>query len=110
MLPLEVGQIGEGIMRLVGVHLARNIGATKLAMSIGALALIASAMPTQAVAATCTHTGFIRDGIDLTAALINPHDVSGDVDATGCEIGVYYSSGVHGHVENANVHGARYFG
>jgi hypothetical protein len=97
-------------MRLVGVHSARNIGATKLAMSIGALALIASAMPTQAVAATCTHTGFIRDGIDLTAALINPPDVSGDVDATGCEIGVYYSSGVHGHVENANVHGARYFG
>jgi len=97
-------------MRMVGIDSARNIGATKLAMSLGTLALAAVAMPTQAAAVTCTPTGFSRDSINLTAALINPPNVSGDVDATGCEIGVYYSSGVNGHVENANIHGARYFG
>ena len=42
--------------------------------------------------AACTQTGFVRDGINLTAALINPTGtVSGDVDATGCNIGIYYS-------------------
>src|ERR1043166_3525576 len=92
-------------MRIIGIDSARNVGATKLAISIGALALAAVAMPTQAAAVTCTPTGFSRDSINLTAALINPPNVSGDVDATGCEIGVYYSSGVNGHVENANIHG-----
>src|SRR5207302_1311082 len=63
-----------------------------------------------AAAATCTATGFFRDSINLTAALINPAGtVSGDVDATGCNIGIYYVGG-HGKVHNANVHGANYFG
>jgi hypothetical protein len=96
-------------VRAVRLDSRSNIGATKL--SFAALALFASAPLTVAAAApVCTHTGFIRDGIDLTAALINPGNVSGDVDATGCEIGVYYSGGAQGHVENANIHGARYFG
>jgi hypothetical protein len=47
-----------------------------------------------AQAASCTATGFIRDAIDLTAAMINPPGtVTGDVDATGCNIGIYYSAG-----------------
>lgn len=58
-----------------------------------ALALFACAPLTDAIAApTCTVTGFVRDGINLTAAQINPATVSGDVDATGCNIGVYYSA------------------
>ncbi len=62
-------------------------------------------------AATCTPTGFVRDAINLTAALINPPGtVDGDVDATGCNIGIYYSPGGHGRVHGANVHGANYFG
>ncbi len=60
--------------------------------------------------ATCTQTGFVRDGINLTAALINPvGTVSGEVDATGCNIGVYYNVG-RGTVSGANIHGANYFG
>jgi parallel beta-helix repeat protein len=60
-------------------------------------------------AATCTPTGFVRDGIDMTAALIDPAaTVAGDVDATGCNIGVYYDS--NGAVDGANIHGANYFG
>jgi hypothetical protein len=64
-----------------------------------------------ASAAVCTPTGFMRDGINMTAAMINPGDVSGEVDATGCNIGIYYdSSGSGGTVDSANVHGANYFG
>jgi hypothetical protein len=64
-----------------------------------------------AAAATCTPTGFFRDSINMTAALINPPGtVSGTVDATGCNIGVYYSAGAGGTVKNANIFGANYFG
>lgn len=62
------------------------------------------------VSATCVPTGFFRDNINMTAAVINPMDtVSGEVDATGCNIGVYYDHG-KGSVRNANIHGANYFG
>jgi hypothetical protein len=77
--------------------------------------------------AACTQTGFVRDNINLTAALINPAGtVSGDVDATGCNIGIYYGAvapppppgpgGPGGPgpgsemVNMASVHGANYYG
>jgi hypothetical protein len=59
---------------------------------------------------TCTATTYMQDGMALTAALINPGNVSGDVNATGCNIGVYYSKGAQGHVIRANVHGSNYYG
>lgn len=59
----------------------------------------------------CAPTGFYRDGINMTAMLINPSDVvSGDVNATGCNIGVYYGPGSTGTVSGANVYGANYYG
>jgi len=62
-------------------------------------------------AASCTQTGFIRDNINLTAALINPPKTfSGKVDATGCNIGIYYSAGHSGKVSSAEVYGANYYG
>ena len=62
-------------------------------------------------AATCTPTGFFRDDVNMTAALINPPGtVSGTVDATGCNIAVYYSAGASGAVTNADVFGSTYFG
>jgi len=68
------------------------------------------AFSTRAHAATCTPTGFFRDSINMTAALINPSGVvSGDIDATGCNIGVYYDNGA-GSVNGATIHGANYFG
>lgn len=77
------------------------------ALPFCALALVAFA---PAAEAACTPTGFVRDSINLTAALINPPGrTSGDVDATGCNIGIYYSSG-NRQVRNANVHGANYYG
>lgn len=63
-----------------------------------------------AKAATCTPTGYVRDGINLTAAQINPSGtVTGDVDATGCNIGVYFDTGT-GTIDGASIHGANYYG
>ena len=59
---------------------------------------------------TCTATGFIRDGIDMTAAQIGGN-VTGNLDATGCNIGVYYDSTHTGNVTaGANISGSNYFG
>lgn len=58
----------------------------------------------------CTPTGFIRDSINLTAAKINPSSVTGVVNATGCNIGVYYGPGSKGTIKNAEIYGANYFG
>jgi hypothetical protein len=59
---------------------------------------------------TCTPTGFFRDGINMTAAQIGGN-VSGLLDATGCNIGVYYDSTHTGNVTaGSNIYGANYFG
>lgn len=57
-----------------------------------------------------TPTGFYRDNINMTALLINPGNVVGEVDATGCNIGVYYGAGATGTVNVADIFGANYFG
>lgn len=94
---------------MIGLNFPTKKTGKELAISLGALALFACVPFGDArAAAVCTPTGFVRDAINLTAALINPGDVTGDVDATGCNIGVYYTQ--NGHVRNANVHGANYFG
>ncbi len=81
-------------------------------VGIGALAIgMALRAPTASAATSCTATGFSRDGKNLTAALINPSGtVSGDVDATGCDIGVFYGAGATGTVNGADIHNATYFG
>jgi hypothetical protein len=59
--------------------------------------------------AVCEQTPFRRDGRALTAALINPGAVSLTVvDATGCDIGIYYSTS--GSVNQSTIAGASYFG
>jgi hypothetical protein len=77
-----------------------------IAMAVAALG--AALLPTMASAAICTPTGFFRDGFELTAAQIGGN-VTTAVDATGCNIGVYYGPGTSGTV-NAEVFGANYFG
>lgn len=48
---------------------------------------------------------------NLTAALVNPGTVdSQDVDATGCNLGIYYSPGETGSVSNSTIHGANIAG
>ena len=83
----------------------RVLLATALVVGLGAALL-----PAVANAATCTGTGFSRDGFEMTAAQIGGN-VSGDLDATGCNIGVYYDNTTTGNVTaGANIHGANYFG
>jgi hypothetical protein len=81
-----------------------------LITSIAGLALVFAATPSTAAAATCTLTGFVRDGIDMTAAAINV-PVTSTLDATGCNIGAYYDHhNTTGGVTNAEIFGANYFG
>jgi parallel beta-helix repeat protein len=82
----------------------RVLLATALVVGLGAALL-----PALAHAATCTPTGFVRDGIDLTAAQIGGN-VTGELDATGCNIGVYYDNTTSGNVSGADIHGANYYG
>src|SRR5690349_8627735 len=87
-----------------------RIAVLVLALSVAGSGLLLGWGAGRADAATCTPTGFVRDSINLTAKMINPPGtVSGDVDATGCNIGIYYDSG-KGTVKGANVHNANYFG
>jgi Right handed beta helix region len=84
--------------------------ASRYSSMVLALVIVIGGIATASASVTCTATGFFRDGINMTAAQINPSGtVSGDVDATGCNVGVYYDQGT-GVVNNANVHGANYFG
>jgi Right handed beta helix region len=90
---------------------ASGLLTSALLATLFAVALPASAAATPVVPVTCTPTGFVRDAINLTAAKINPSGtVTGDVDATGCNIGIYYGPGSRGKVSKATVHGANYYG
>lgn len=74
---------------------------------IAALAL--TSQTGTAFATSCTPTGFFRDGINMTAAQFGG-DVTGPLDAGGCNIGVYYDNTTSGNVTGADIHGANYFG
>jgi Right handed beta helix region len=66
-----------------------------------------------APATSCTATGFFRDSTNLTAALIETtsgFSVTGSVNASGCNIGVYIGPGLTGTVTSAQVFGANYYG
>ncbi len=76
---------------------------------IAGLALLVAAMPSTVAASTCPLTGFFRDGINMTAAQIGGN-VTGTLDATGCNIGVYYDNTTTGNVTGATIFGANYFG
>ncbi len=89
-------------LRTIGHQVVRIIAALLVAVPS------TLTMATTAGAATCTPTGFVRDGINLTAAQIGG-SVSGSLDATGCDIGVYFAT--PGSVTaGAQIFGARYFG
>ena len=76
-----------------------------LVLGLLAAAAVSNASPAQA----CVPTGFMRDSINLTAALVNPLVINNPVNATGCDIGIYFSHGPAS-VNNTEVYGARYFG
>jgi hypothetical protein len=81
----------------------------------GLAALIAAAVSAigigsaRAAATSCTETNFMRDGINMTAAQIGGN-VTGSLDAGGCNIGVYYDNTHTGNITGATIFGANYFG
>jgi hypothetical protein len=89
--------------RTIGYQVARII--TALLVAVPSTLAIA----TVTAATTCLPTTFFsRDGFFLTAAQIGG-GVSGTLDASGCDIGVYFAS--PGSVTaGAQIFGARYFG
>jgi hypothetical protein len=98
----------------------RVLIAAAVVAAMGAALLPATAI---AAATSCTKTGFVRDGIDMTAAQIGGN-VSGSLDAGGCNIGVYYGPlydnstdpptftgfAPSGNVTGATIFDANYFG
>lgn len=88
------------------MHRLVNIAvAFVVAVAFSASAFLAGGTAT---ATTCTPTGFSQDGINLTAAQIGGN-VTGTLDATPCNIGVYYDS-TTGNVTGAHIFGANYYG
>ena len=87
--------------RLIGLLSSSAVVATFLVAGLGTV--------TPAAAVTCTPTGFVRDGINMTAAQIGGN-VTGSLDASPCNIGVYYDNTTSGNVTGANIFGANYFG
>ena len=60
-------------------------------------------------ASTCPNPTPVVQG--MTAAVINPtHTVTGTINASGCDIGVYFGPGTTGLVSGANIYGATSFG
>lgn len=88
--------------------------ALKVIAVLAALVLSAVAWPGPGAvsAASCTPTGFVRDGIDLTAAVVASPNTSyaAAVDAAPCNVAVYVGPGVTGVDVSAEVYGANYFG
>jgi hypothetical protein len=89
------------IPRLWGL-VAVLVVATGLASALGGSSA-------KAAATSCTPTGFVRDQINMTAAQIGGN-VTGSLDAGGCNIGVYYDNTTSGNVTGATIFGANYFG
>jgi hypothetical protein len=91
------------------LHVKQRLNASTIALAVITMFMFAPS----ASAATCTATGFVRDAINLTAAQINPAAVTSPLDATGCDIGVYFDHNVAGGVAtltSVDVSGARYYG
>jgi hypothetical protein len=79
---------------------------------VGVVAAVAGtlALGGQAWAAPCMPTDFMQDGRPLTAQQVNPAAVTGTVDATGCDIAVYFNDGQDHTVGGATIQNAFYYG
>jgi hypothetical protein len=95
-----------------GFRRSRTAAGVKAFLACGFLLAALTLGTSQASAAVvCVPTTFMQDVRPLTAALINPPDatVPSNLDATGCDIGIYYDNGTHT-LANRSVFGATYYG
>ena len=85
-----------------------------VAVVLASLLITWAVVPTLAIIPdpSCIPTGFFRDNMDMTARVVvaTSGTITSEVDATGCNIGVYFAPSSTGTVNNANIHGANYFG
>lgn len=79
---------------------------------VAVLAAVAASLAgaVQASAAVCTPTDYMQDGRPLTTAQLNPPATTGTVDATGCDIAVYFNDGLDHTINNATIQNAFYYG
>jgi hypothetical protein len=79
---------------------------------VGVVAAVAGslALSGPAWAAPCTPTDFMQDGRPLTAQLMNPPSVPTSVDATGCDIAVYFNDGLDHTIAGSTIENAFYYG
>jgi len=89
--------------------MSKLIGLLSSSAIIAAFLVAGLGTVTSVAAAGCTPTGFVRDGINMTAAQLGG-DVTGSLNATGCNVGVYYDNTTSGNVKGATIFGANYFG
>src|SRR3954447_25710840 len=106
------GRVGRGPRRGLEAHLSSGEELSVKRSVAGAFAAVVAslAFAGQAWAAPCLPTTFIQDSHPLTAAQINPAAVTGPVDATGCDIGVYFDDGAVHSVSGATIENAFYYG
>lgn len=79
----------------------------QMAACAAAAALALGYAGREVAAAACTPTGYGS----LTAALVNPGDINGGIiDATGCDVAIYFSAGADATVKNAVIANARHYG
>src|SRR4051794_7074387 len=71
---------------------------------------LAPVLASPASAVPCIPTDFMQDGLPLTAAVVNDPTVTGAVDATGCDIAVYFNDGNAHTIDAATIQNARYYG
>lgn len=79
-------------------------------VAVLAAAAASLALAAQASAAPCTPTDYMQDSHLLTAALVNPPSTTGLVDATGCDIAIYFNDGAAHTVSAATIQNAFYYG
>ena len=89
--------------------MARRLSGLLSASALIATLVLAALPATASAALLCFPTGFVRDGMNLKAAQLGG-TVTGTLDATSCDIGVYYNATLPGGVSGAAISGAKYFG
>jgi hypothetical protein len=92
-----------------GIQNSQNLTKKIIFTLIASASILAIAAATQLSAGAVSCTSVSTSKGPLTAAQVGGN-VSGEVDATGCDIGAYFNSDNPGSVKNAEVHDANQYG
>src|SRR3981081_1165840 len=94
--------VGPDLSMVSAIERGRKSMKRKLTLLLITGLVLTGALGASPANAACTPTGFIRDGMNMTAKVIADGDISGQtIDASGCNIGIYYGPGTSGTVESS---------